>query len=43
MSHVEMPSLELSLQTPNNSPIASTIPETPETQKINNIVNRLIY
>ena len=28
ISHVETPSTEYNLQSPNNSPIASTIPET---------------
>ena len=37
VSHVETPSPEYSLQTPNCSPIASTIPETQEI--INNMVN----
>ena len=30
VSHVETPSTEYNLQTPNNSPITSTIPETQE-------------
>ena len=37
VSHVETPSTEYNLQTPNNSPIASTIPETQEL--ITNMVN----
>ena len=37
VSHVETPSTGYSLQTPNNSPIASTIPETQEL--ITNMVN----
>ena len=36
-SHVEIPSTEYNLQTPNSSPIASTIPETQEL--IINMVN----
>ena len=35
--HVETPSIEYNLQTPNNSPIISTIPETQKL--ITNIVN----
>ena len=35
--HVETPSTEYNLQTPNNSPIVSTIPETQEL--ITNMVN----
>ena len=37
VSHVEKPSTEYNLQTPNNSPLASTIPETE--QLITNMVN----
>ena len=37
VSHIETPSTEYNLQTPNNSPIASTIPETQEL--ITNMVN----
>ena len=37
VSHVETPLTEYNLQTPNNSPIASTIPETQEL--ITNMVN----
>ena len=37
VSHIKTPSTEYNLQTPNNSPIASTIPETQEL--ITNIVN----
>ena len=37
ISDVETPSTEYNLQTPNNSPIASTIPETQEL--ITNMVN----
>ena len=37
VSHVETPSTEYNLQTPNNSPIASTIPETQEL--VTNMVN----
>ena len=41
VSHVEAPSTEHSQQTPNNSPIASTIPETPEL--ITNMVNDVSF
>ena len=37
VSHVETPSTEYNLQTPNNSPIASMIPETQEL--MTNMVN----
>ena len=39
--HVEIPSIEHNLQTPNNSPIASTIPETQEV--ITNMVNEISF
>ena len=41
VSHVETPSTEYNLQTPNNSPIASTIPETQEL--ITNMVNDISF
>ena len=41
VSHVETPSTEYNLQTPNNSPIASTIPETQEL--ITNMVNDVSF
>ena len=37
VSHVETPSTEYNLQTPNNSPIASPMPETQEL--VTNMVN----
>ena len=39
--HFETPSTEYNLQTPNNSPIASTIPETQEL--ITNMVNDVSF
>ena len=41
VSHVDTPSTEYNLQTPNNSPIASTIPETQEL--ITNMVNDISF
>ena len=41
VSHVETPSIEYNLQTPNNSPIASTIPEAQEL--ITNMVNDISF
>ena len=41
VSHVETPSTEYNLQTPNNSPIASTIPETQEL--MTNMVNDISF